>query len=166
MGDINFRAITWHGLLWQQKGNYICNQRQEWQKIFFFTPYVLNHNSNTIFCSWNCLDLVSLTKRNIAMMSKPKKTCWVKKAGGKLKRKKANYHHQSFYTASHFTSYIFSCVVYRCAFFVDELCCEGYHQIRHLYIKPQHINTPHKILYCIQYFENINKYHRKDLNIV
>ena len=69
------------------------------------------------------------------MMSKPKKTCWVKKAGGKLKRKKANYHHQSFYTASHFTSYIFSCVVYRCAFFVDELCCEGYHQIRHLYIK-------------------------------
>ena len=79
MGDINFRAITWHGLLWQQKGNYICNQRQEWKKNNFFTPYVLNHNSNTIFCSWNCLDLVSLTKRNIAMMSKPKKTCWVKK---------------------------------------------------------------------------------------
>ena len=120
----------------------------------FLTPYVLNHNSNTIFCSWNCLDLVSLTKRNIAMMSKPKKTCWVKKAGGKLKRKKANYHHQSFYTASHFTSYIFSCVVYRCAFFVDELCCEGYHQIRHLYIREQHINNPHKILFCILYFEN------------
>ena len=94
------------------------------------------------------------------MMSKPKKTCWVKKAGGKLKRKKANYHHQSFYTASHFTSYIFSCVVYRCAFFVDELCCEGYHQIRHLYIKEQHINNPHNI-YCFVYhiLKITNKYH-------
>ena len=70
------------------------------------------------------------------------------------KEKKANYHHQSFYTASHFTSYIFSCVVYRCAFFVDELCCEGYHQIRHLYIREQHINNPHKILFCILYFDN------------
>ena len=160
MGDINFRAITWHGLLWQQKGNYICNQRQEWKKLNFFTPYVLNHKCNTIFHSRNYLDLVSLTKRNIAMMSKPKKTCWVKKAGGKLKRKKANYHHQSFYTASHFTSYIFSCVVYRCAFFVDELCCEGYHQIRHLYIKEQHINNPHNIYYFVYRILKItNKYH-------
>ena len=117
MGDINFRAITWHGLLWQQKGNYICNQRQEWQKIFFFTPYVPNHNSNTIFCSWNCLDLVSLTKRNIAMMSKPKKTCWVKKAGGKLKRKKGKLSSSKFlYRKSFYFLHIFLCRIQMCVF--------------------------------------------------
>ena len=87
------------------------------EKTEFFTPYVLNHKSNTIFHSRNHLDLVSLTKRNIAMMSMPKKTFWVKKAGGKLKRKKGKLSSSKFlYRKSFYFLHIFLCRIQMCVF--------------------------------------------------
>ena len=87
MGDINFRAITWHGLLWQQKGNYISSNRQEQHKLIYFFMIVFTIIKMTIFYAYKNLNLALITKRNNAMMSKPK-TCWVKKLVSKKEKGK------------------------------------------------------------------------------
>ena len=87
MGDINFRAITWHGLLWQQKGNYISSNRQEQYKlIHFFLEFIYNYRDDYSLWFWN-LNVTFITKRNNAMMSKPK-PCWVKKLVSKKEKGK------------------------------------------------------------------------------
>ena len=87
MGDINFRAITWHGLLWQQKGNYIRSKTDKNGSIWniFLT---ITQNTKMTFLGYSSNKSSScITKRNNAMMSKPK-TCWVKKLVSKKEKGK------------------------------------------------------------------------------
>ena len=87
MGDINFRAITWHGLLWQQKGNYIRSKTDKNSSISN-NLLIITQNTKITFSGYPSNTSSScITKRNNAMMSKPK-TCWVKKLVSKKEKGK------------------------------------------------------------------------------
>ena len=87
MGDINFRAITWHGLLWQQKGNYIRSKTDQNSSIWNIFSYNYPKYEMTFLGYFKSTNSSYITKRNNAMMSKPK-TCWVKKLVSKKEKGK------------------------------------------------------------------------------
>ena len=87
MGDINFRAITWHGLLWQQKGNYIRSKTDQNSSIWNIFSYNYPKYEMTFLGFFKTTNSSYITKRNNAMMSKPK-TCWVKKLVSKKEKGK------------------------------------------------------------------------------
>ena len=79
--------------------------RMAQSETFFRT--IAQNMDTTFLSSLRSPSLSSITKRNNAMMSKPK-TCWVKKLVSK-KEKKANYHHQTFlYRKSFFSLHLAS----------------------------------------------------------